>query len=105
MSANFTKVAANADISGGHPYETSFDPTIVHGVQLQFDPKASASPICVLSNGNGVEVEIHPSGKRARPGHFSGHVHGDAAFTKLVITTLRDKPAHLNELKLVGKRA
>lgn len=103
MSANITEIQVDAEIEGQQGIERAFQPLVVHGIMLEFDPKQDGSPICVLTGERGNTKEIRPLRSKARAGHFRHQIQGDEAWSSIRVSTFRGKKARLLKIKLVGK--
>ena len=98
-----TNIGANVSIDRTKAFDTDIPPIHVHEVLFAFDPKHSVAPVCVLTDGNGGSTEVHGVSQGARPGRFKAHVDGDNVWTHIHVTSARDKPGQLMQVKLIGR--
>lgn len=101
---NIVELAANANVDGTTAFEATFPATEVHELMLEFDPKHTGPPICVLSGGSGGSKEIHVPPLRGREGRYSAQV-GGGTFASVRVTTARNVKAKLIKIKLMGGHA
>ena len=101
---NIVELAANVDVDGTKAFEASFPATDVHELMLEFDPKHSGPPICVLSDGAANSKEVHVPPIRGREGRYSSQV-GGGRYSSIRITTARNVKAKLIKVKLMGGHA
>src|SRR5689334_7153404 len=101
MGRNIVELAANTDVDGTKAFETSFPATEVHELMLEFDPKHTGPPICVLSDAGANPKEIHVPPLRGREGRYSSQV-GGGKYSHVKVTTARNVKAKLIKVKLMG---
>lgn len=101
---NIVELAANTDVDGTKAFEASFPATEVHELMLEFDPKHTGPPICVLAGGSAGSKEIHVPPLRGREGRYAAQV-GGGSFSSVRVTTARNVKAKLIKVKLMGGHA
>lgn len=103
MSIRFIQeIEAVATIDPTVTFDTSFPARTIDELLLDFDPKHSGPPICVLTDDAGGTKEIHMPPSWGREGHFAAKLGGTVRWVKISVRIARGKAAKLKKIKLIG---
>lgn len=103
MSSRFIQeIEAVATVDTTATFDTTFAARTIDELLLDFDPKHSGPPICVLTDDAGGTKEIHMPPSWGREGHFAAKLGGPVKWVKVSVRMARGKPAKLKKIKLIG---
>jgi hypothetical protein len=103
MSSKFIQeIEAVATIDTTVTFDTTFAARTIDELLLDFDPKHSGPPICVLTGDAGATKEIHMPPSWGREGHFAAKLGGPEKWVKVSVRMAKGKAAKLKKIKLIG---